>query len=48
MGQGRSVREVMRLMQPDGIHPNAAGVAANVDYIGPAVLKLVAAARERA
>ena len=26
MGQGRSVREIMRLMQPDGIHPNAAGV----------------------
>ncbi len=47
MGQGRSVREVMRLMQPDGIHPNAAGVAANVDYIGPAALELVAAARER-
>jgi acyl-CoA thioesterase I len=47
MGQGRSVREVMRLMQPDGIHPNAAGVAANVESIGPAVLELVAAARER-
>ena len=30
-------------MQPDGMHPNAEGVAANVEAIGPAVLKLVAA-----
>ena len=36
---------VMRMMQPDGIHPNAAGVEANVKAIGPAVLKLVARAR---
>jgi acyl-CoA thioesterase-1 len=47
MGDGRSVRQVMRLMQPDGIHPNADGVTANVAHIGPAVLKLVALARER-
>ena len=39
------MREVMAMMQPDGIHPNAAGVAANVEAIGPAVLKLVARAR---
>jgi acyl-CoA thioesterase-1 len=47
MGQGRSVRQVMRLMQPDGIHPNAAGVEAIVDHIGPVVLELVAQARAR-
>ena len=45
MGEGRSMREVMVLMQPDGIHPNAEGVAAIVDHIGPRVLDLVAAAR---
>jgi acyl-CoA thioesterase-1 len=45
MGQGRSVREIMRLMQPDGIHPNAAGVQAIVDHIGPVVLELAAEAR---
>jgi lysophospholipase L1-like esterase len=37
----------MRLMQPDGIHPNAAGVEAIVGHIGPVVLELVAAARAR-
>jgi acyl-CoA thioesterase-1 len=47
MGQGRSVREIMRLMQPDGIHPNAAGVQAIVDHIGPVVLELAAEARAR-
>ncbi len=47
MGQGRSMRQVMALIQPDGLHPNAAGVAANVEAIGPAVLKLVAQARAR-
>ena len=41
------MREVMRLMQPDGIHPNAEGVEANVEAIGPAVLELVARARAR-
>jgi acyl-CoA thioesterase-1 len=45
MGNGRSVREVMRLMQPDGIHPNAEGVDATVGDIGPVVLQLVAEAR---
>ena len=47
MGQGRSIREIMRLMQRDGLHPNRAGVAAIVDHIGPVVLELVALARER-
>lgn len=47
MGEGRSIREIMRLMQPDGIHPNAAGVQAIVDHIGPVVLELVAEARAR-
>jgi acyl-CoA thioesterase-1 len=45
MGQGRSVREIMALMQPDGLHPNAEGVAAIVGHIGPTVLELVEAAR---
>jgi len=45
---GKGMGEVMAMMQPDGIHPNARGVAANVDAIGPAVLKLVARARARA
>jgi acyl-CoA thioesterase-1 len=45
MGQGRSTRQVMRLMQRDGLHPNAAGVEAIVDDIGPVVLELVAEAR---
>jgi acyl-CoA thioesterase-1 len=47
MGQGRSVRQVMRLMQRDGIHPNAEGVQAIVGHIGPVVLELVAEARAR-
>ena len=47
MGQGRSIREIMRLMQSDGLHPNAAGVQAIVDHIGPVVLELVAEARDR-
>ena len=42
---GRSVREVLRLMQEDGMHPNARGVEANVEAIGPAVLALVERAR---
>jgi acyl-CoA thioesterase I len=33
------------LMQPDGIHPNAEGVAAIVEAIGPSVLKLLERAR---
>jgi len=40
--------EVMQLMQDDGLHPNAQGVEAIVEDIGPVVLKLVAEAREGA
>jgi acyl-CoA thioesterase I len=47
MGQGRTIPEIMRLMQRDGIHPNRAGTKAIVEHIGPAVLELVALARER-
>lgn len=39
--EGRSLEEARTLMQPDGIHPNAEGVAANVAAIGPVVLELV-------
>lgn len=46
MGEGRNVIQVMRLMQPDGIHPNARGVEAIVDHFGPTVLELVAEARD--
>jgi acyl-CoA thioesterase-1 len=45
---GRSVPEIMDLFQPDRLHPNAEGVAAIVEGIGPPVLKLVVAARARA
>jgi acyl-CoA thioesterase I len=34
------------LMQEDGIHPNAAGVEAMVEHIGPVVLELVERAEE--
>jgi acyl-CoA thioesterase-1 len=37
--------EAMRLMQEDGIHPNAEGVAAIVEAIGPSVERLVERAR---
>ncbi len=47
IGAGRSIPEIMALFQPDGLHPNAEGVAAIVEGIGPPVLKLVAAARAR-
>jgi acyl-CoA thioesterase-1 len=47
MGQGRNMFQVMRLMQSDGEHPNAKGVEAIVDHIGPVVLELVAEARSR-
>ena len=33
-------------MQPDGLHPNAAGVALIVADVGPAVLELVKAAAD--
>lgn len=42
---GQGILAVRRMMQKDGIHPNAAGVAANVEAIGPAVLRLVERAR---
>ena len=41
------MREVMRLLQPDGLHPTAEGVALNVAAIGPQVLELVARARAK-
>ena len=47
MGEGRSPAEVMGLMQPDGIHPNAAGVELIVAAIGPSVLELVEIAQAR-
>lgn len=43
---GQGFAGVRRMMQPDGIHPNAEGVHANVVAIGPAVLALVARVRE--
>lgn len=38
---GQGIGAVRRMMQPDGIHPNAEGVRANVAAIGPSVLELV-------
>ena len=46
-GMGRSMREISRLMQSDGLHPNAEGVQAIVDHIGPVVLDLIEKARRR-
>jgi acyl-CoA thioesterase I len=46
MAEGRGVREIMRLFQQDGLHPNPDGVQAIVDHIGPVVLELVAEARK--
>ena len=45
LGEGRGIREIMRLFQEDRLHPNAEGVHAIVDHIGPVVLRLVAEAR---
>lgn len=42
---GQGIGAVRRMMQPDGIHPNAEGVRANVAAIGPSVLQLVERAR---
>jgi len=42
--EGRDMTAVRALMQPDGIHPNAEGVAAIVAEMGPAILDLVARA----
>jgi acyl-CoA thioesterase-1 len=47
MGQGRGMREIMRLFQSDGLHPTAEGVQAIVEHIGPKVLELVAEARRQ-
>jgi acyl-CoA thioesterase-1 len=47
MAEGRGVRQVMQLFQPDGLHPNAEGVTAIVEGIGPKVLELVERARAR-
>lgn len=44
--EGRGVEEARRAyMQPDGLHPNAEGVARIVEALGPEVLELVARAR---
>lgn len=45
LGDRPDLTTVGPLMQPDGLHPNAAGVTAVVAAIGPAALELVAAAR---
>jgi acyl-CoA thioesterase-1 len=41
------MRLVMGLFQPVGLHPNAEGVAAIVEGMGPPVLELVERARAR-
>jgi hypothetical protein len=41
-------RRGARLMQPDGIHPSAEGVALIVQEIGPKVLDLIARAGSQA
>jgi acyl-CoA thioesterase I len=46
MQAGRTMETAVRLMQDDGIHPNAEGVRANVEAIGPVVLQLVERARD--
>ncbi|HMQ92939.1 MAG TPA: arylesterase [Amaricoccus sp.] len=45
MGEGRNMFQVMRLMQSDGLHPNAEGVEAIVAHIGPVVLELIGLTR---
>ena len=47
MAEGRNVRQIMTLFQPDGLHPNAEGVSAIVQGIGPEVLQLAERARRR-
>ena len=44
--EGNDLSSVSDLMQPDGIHPNAAGVARIVAAMGPAVLALVGESAE--
>jgi acyl-CoA thioesterase-1 len=46
IGAGRDLAAARALMQADGIHPNAKGVAAMVAAIGPSALELVAAAQQ--
>ena len=41
MGEGDGPAEVQPYMQPDGIHPNAKGVAVIVEDFGPDVLELI-------
>lgn len=48
LGAGEDAEAARGLMQPDGLHPNAKGVARIVADIGPAVLKLVERAEARA
>jgi acyl-CoA thioesterase-1 len=45
MTDGRDLRDVIAMMQPDGIHPTADGVVAIVGRIGPQVLELAESAR---
>jgi acyl-CoA thioesterase I len=47
VAEGRDMRGAMQLMQDDGLHPNADGVQAIVNHIGPDVLAIVEAARAR-
>ncbi|MEO0653773.1 MAG: arylesterase [Pseudomonadota bacterium] len=42
---GDQTEALQRLMQPDGVHPNAEGVKLMVAGIGPEVLELIARAR---
>lgn len=41
-GLGEDTAEMLTLMQADGKHPNAEGVAKIVDHMGPVVLELIA------
>lgn len=45
-GPDAALADLMPFLQPDGIHPNAEGVARIVTALGPAVLDLVARAQE--
>jgi acyl-CoA thioesterase-1 len=47
MAEGRNMRQIMTLFQSDALHPNAEGVAAIVEGIGPSVLELAERARAR-
>jgi acyl-CoA thioesterase-1 len=41
LASGGDPNAVSQYMQPDGIHPNAQGVARIVEALGPSVLELV-------